>query len=359
LLVLWTFILIQQQNQDGAKQNFEKIAEEARQTIQALNQQQERLNVAGINYVLYSLINISEEQEDLNARSQQTSSRSQAFIDYAREQKNLDLVFNTISDSLSELAKNTPGLSNEVIKRKLEVEQVMTRALTQLAERNSPKASVATREVLGGVNDLAFLLANLLEQMQNSQNGGGGAGSMQQQMQQMMEQQQGIGEQLQDIINDIQGERLTRDQSERLKQLSRQQNEIRKQLQQMQQDGSFEQGDKIGSELQRMIEEMEETINDMRGGAVDQILIERQQNILSRMLEAEKALDERDEEEKREGNTADPLTSPTPPDMTLEELEKEIRSRLNDPNFTKFSPDYRRLIEKYFELLRKLNPEGI
>ena len=90
-----------------------------------------------------------------------------------------------------------------------------------------------------------------------------------------------------------------------------------------------------------------------------QISIDRQQNILSRMLEAEKAMEERDEEEKREGTTGEQIPPQIPPNLTLEELEKEIRSRLNDPNFTKYSPDYQRLIEKYFELLKKINPSDI
>ena len=71
------------------------------------------------------------------------------------------------------------------------------------------------------------------------------------------------------------------------------------------------------------------------------------------MLQAEDALQERDEEEQREGTTAqDPLNRPTPP-MSLEELEQLIRERLKNPNFTPFSSEYQRLIQQYFELLRQ------
>jgi hypothetical protein len=45
--------------------------------------------------------------------------------------------------------------------------------------------------------------------------------------------------------------------------------------------------------LRRMTEQMEDAINDMRGGMTDPLMIERQQNILSRMLEAEESLQER------------------------------------------------------------------
>lgn len=238
----------------------------------------------------------------------------------------------------------------------MEVSRQLSLALEHMAERNQGRSSVASRQALGGINEIAFMIANLLEQLQNAQSGGSGGGmslqQMMEQLQQSGEQQQQLNQQIQDMINDIQGERLNQDQMQRLNELAKTQNRIRKQLQELQQSGTA--GDRIGSELQRMIDEMEKTINDLRGGNVDPTLVQRQQNILSRMLESEKALQKRDEEETREGRTAGETEYATPPELTLEELEREIRKRLNDPNFTKYSEDYQRLIEKYFELLRSL-----
>ena len=68
------------------------------------------------------------------------------------------------------------------------------------------------------------------------------------------------------------------------------------------------------------------------------------------MLQAEDALQERDEEEQRKVPAEDPLTAQPIP--SLEELEQR-RQRLNDPNFTPFAPDYQLLIQQYFELLRQ------
>ena len=71
------------------------------------------------------------------------------------------------------------------------------------------------------------------------------------------------------------------------------------------------------------------------------------------MLQAEDALQERDEEEQRKGAVAEDPSSRPDPSMSLEELEQRIRQRLNDPNFTPFAPDYQLLIQQYFELLRQ------
>ena len=358
----------QQQSQPQQNQNFQqqyqKLAEKTQQAMQGMQQQQMQINIAGLQYILYSLLNLSNEQEVLVTSTQETESRSLAYVDYARDQKNVELIFKIMSDSLYQLSSEIPQFSNEINKKKLEVENQLSRSIEQMAERDRRNSSVASRQAFGGINELSFMIANLLEQLQDGDNqGGGGGGSMSlqqmmQQMEQMGQSQKQLNEQIQNMINDIQGERLSNDQMERLNQLAKQQNAIRKQLEEIQRNGGAD-GDRIGSELERMIEEMEDTINDLRGGAVDPLLIERQQNILSRMLNAEEALQERDEEEKREGKSADALEQATPPEMTLEELEKQIRARLNDPNFTKYAPDYQRLIERYFELLKLIQSRQV
>jgi len=353
----------QKQENQQIRQHFNQIAQKARETQKGLNRQQAQVNVSGLTYTLYSLIHLSDAQEELTENAQRTENRSQAYIEYAREQKNIEKIFSAIADSLYKLSKDIPQLPNQINKKRLKVEENIEQALNQITERDQSRASIATRQALGGINELAFMVADLLEQLQNSQNGGqgqGGNASMEQLLEQLRDaagQQKQLNQQLQELINDIQGDRLSQDQQQRLEQLSKQQNRIRKQLEELRRNGALEEGDRLNSELQRMIEEMEESINDIRGGATDPLLKKRQQNILSRMLQAEKALQERDKEEKREGKTADPVAPRVSPDVTLEELEKEIRSRLQDPDFTKYSPDYQRLIEKYFELLKQLRGE--
>ncbi|MDR9415763.1 MAG: DUF4175 family protein [Gracilimonas sp.] len=352
------------QSQQERQQQYQKMAEKTRQMMEGMSQQQMNINIAGLQYILHSLLTLSLEQEDLTSLVASTENRSQAYVGYARDQRNVESIFGTLSDSLFQLSAEIPQFSNQINRKKEEVEQRLERALEQMSERNQSQSSVASRQALGGINDISFMLANLLEQFQDQQkngNGGGGSMSMEQMMEQLQQnsqQQQQLNQQLQEMINDMQGERLQQEQMERLNQIAKQQNRIRKQLQELQRQGGLD-GDRLGSELERMIEDMEDTINDLRGGATDPMMIERQQNILSRMLQAEKAMQERDEEDKREGQAVTDFERTNPPELTLEELEKEIRSRLNDPNFTKYSEDYQRLIENYFELLKDIQDKQL
>jgi len=347
------------------QQKYEELAQKTKNMMKSMGESQTRINIAGLQYVLHSLLNLSLEQENLTTLASSTENRSQAYVNYARNQSNVEGIFNAVSDSLFQLSTEIPQFSNKINEKKLEVKERLQRSLEQMSERNRNQSSVASRQALGGINEISFMIASLLEELQNSEGEGGGSGGGGMSMQQMIEQlqesgknQQQLNQMLQEMINDVQGERLSQDQMERLDQIARQQNEIRKQLEELQRSGEFD-GDRLGSELQRMIEDMEDTINDLRGGATDPTLVERQQNILSRMLEAEQAMQEQGEEDEREGANPDNFDRLTPPELTLEELEKEIQNRLNDPNFTKYSPDYQRLIENYFELLKQLQEREI
>ena len=347
------------EKQQQIGENMEKEAQRFRSSMQQMSGQQIQINLMALQEALYGLLNLSVEQEELTLTTLETQNRSQGFVELARLQSNIRDQFSAVSDTLFEISKELPGIPNQINEKKLETERLLKRSSEQLAERDLRMSSISTRESLGGINDLTSMISSILDQLMNQQNGGMGSGSMS--MQQMIEQmqnmsgdQQQLNQQLQNLINDMQGDRLSREQSERLDQIARQQNEIRKQLQELQQSGALDDGDRMLSEMQRMIENMEDSINDMRGGVTDPLMMERQQNILSRMLNAEDSMQQRGEEDKREGTASDEYDRSLPPEMTLEELEQEIRVRLQDPNYTRFSEEYRRLIELYFEQLRQM-----
>ncbi|HBX66382.1 MAG TPA: hypothetical protein DEG32_09550, partial [Balneolaceae bacterium] len=176
-----------QNQQQQRQQQYQQMAEKTRSMMQSMGQQQQQINIAGLQYILYSLLNLSLEQEDLTTLASATENRSQAYVSYARNQRNVEGIFKAVSDSLYQLSAQIPQFSNQINEKKLEVEKRLQRSLEQMSERNRSQSSVASRQALGGINDIAFMIASLLEQLQNSQNSsGGGAGSMS--MQQMMEQ---------------------------------------------------------------------------------------------------------------------------------------------------------------------------
>ena len=326
--------------------------------------QQINVNLMALEHALLRLLDLSGEQERLTLQTNRTRDRSVGFVELAQRQNLIEKQFGAVADSIFKISSEIPGIPNTVNRKKAETERALQKSTAQLAERIQSGAVITSRESLSGINDLAGMIASLLEQLMNQSGGGSGGGSMSmeqmlEQMQQMSGDQQQLNRQMQQMVNDMQGNRLSQEQSDRLDQLARQQNEIRKQLQELKQSGALKGGDKLMSDLERMIEQMEDSINDLRGGMTDPLMMNRQQQILSRMLEAERAVQQRGEENKREGREAEDTNQLLPPEMTLEQLEQEIRSRLQDPDYTKYEEEIQRLIRRYFEMIRKSGGETL
>ena len=61
----------------------------------------------------------------------------------------MENIFPSLSDSLFELSKDLPPFSNQINEDKLEVERLVKESLTQIAERDQNRASVATTSSFG------------------------------------------------------------------------------------------------------------------------------------------------------------------------------------------------------------------
>lgn len=351
------------QQQEQIRDQLRQMSQQMAQARSQMNQEQVNVNIAALKSIFQSMLRLSEAQEEQNLETLQLEANSIAFVAQARSQRNIATNFAIVVDSLFQVAKEIPRFTNATLEHRLRVERVLNQSVDYLRERNRNQATTAERMALGGLNQLTGMIADLLDQLDMDGDGEGGGGmsaeQMMQQMEQMGEQQQMLNQQIQDFINDIAGDRLTQEHMERLDQMARQQNEIRRQLEEMQRRGALRPGDRLLSEFERMLEEMEDTINDLRGGNTDDILVERQQNILSRMLETQRAFDQREESEERLGISAEDIELSTPPEITLEELEREIRRRLQDPNQTRFSEDYQQLIRIYFQILQELEGQEL
>ena len=346
---------LMQQQQQQAGQQMSQMIQSIKKAQKSLNQKKAHVNLMALQSILQDLMLLSDEQEKISVQVSELPDGSKAFVEQARRQTNVSQSFEQVVDSLSQVAKEVPELSNAIIKKKKEAQVNLKQSQSYLADRDQANASAEVRTALGNINDLSSMIASLIDQMkQSGQSGGGGmGGSLMEQLQKLSQQQKGLNDQLQNLINDLQGNRLTESQMQRFNQLARTQNQIREQLQRIQKGGELQPGDKTLSELQRLSDQMDQAINDMRGGSKDRPFIQRQQNILSRMLSAEKAVQERGKSKKRQSESADQTLKAPPPQMTMQQLQEELRKRLQSDENTPFSSDYQKLIERYYQLLQE------
>ncbi|MEX0679751.1 MAG: DUF4175 family protein [Balneolales bacterium] len=346
---------VRRQQQDMS-QDMGEMSQQLSDMQQQMQQQTISINIQALRYILNTLILLSDEQEDVTRRTTELTANSPGFIEQARRQRNINSQFGMITDSLYQVSTEISQFSNRINNRKNEIQRNMNRAVNYLIERNRSNASTEERTALGGLNEIGTMVADLLDQLTRMDNNSSAQMSIQnmmEQMQNMSQDQQELNQQIQDFINDLQGERLSQDHMDRLEQMARQQNRIREQMRELQHQSGRD-GDRLMSELERLSEEMEDAINDLRGGSTDELMVERQQNILSRLLEAEESVHRRDEdEEQRLGETAEDYEPSQAAEMTMEELRREIRSAVEETHYTRFREEYRLLIERYFQLMEE------
>lgn len=108
-----------------------------------------------------------------------------------------------------------------------------------------------------------------------------------------------------------------------------------------------------GGGLGDMAGAMEETEKELVNKNITQETINRQREILTRLLEAEKALNEREYDNEREGEQAKEKTREVPPgyEEYIKAKEKQVEElRMVDPNL---SPFYKKEVNRYFRNLNK------
>ena len=153
------------------------------------------------------------------------------------------------------------------------------------------------------------------------------------------------------MLNDFQGQRIVGDRQQRLNQIARQQEELRQQLKQMSRNPDLR-GQLLG-DLNKIAEQMLQSVQELQRRRVTRNMTERQHQILLRMLEATKSLQERGKEKKRESRIGEQKERPGPQEIEDAKSADQLRRDLIRALEAGYAPDYEKLIKRYFELLEQ------
>lgn len=179
------------------------------------------------------------------------------------------------------------------------------------------------------------------QQMQQQQMG---SQQMQQQMQQMMQQQQNLNQMMQQLRQQgEEGERM----AEQLQRMAERQAQIRKQIERMMQQ--YRHARQMKNQLQGIYDEMEEVEKMMKAGETGEELEERQERIMSRLLEAG-TFQEEDEygRERREERPDDVTEAESPEGGRPQDAEDKIRRSIQQPPLDQIPPAFREAIKNHY-----------
>ena len=349
------------QGQRQMQQQLQSAQQQLRKMQQGMQRKQQGMNVQGLRTALENTLRLSKEQEALRTTVDGLSEGGAALRPYARRQNTLVGGLRTVTDSLESIARRSPSMTQAVQSETGQALRAMESAVTALDERRPTAARRHQNTSMTHLNELALLLSDLLQQMQQQQQGGGGQGmSMQQMMQQMQQtagQQQKLNQQIQQQLNQAQGERLSDGPSERREKLARQQRQLKQQLQDMN-PGSDAQQQLMG-DLSKIQEQMEASARALEQGRSRDEIRERQQQILTRLLNAQKSLRTQGKQQERRGQEAEadaPARSPgaLPDSEEADALRRDLIRALE----MGYTSSYEDLIRRYFELLEGQSAEA-
>ena len=276
-------------------------------------------DAAAIRMILESLVRMSFEQENLITRTAVTNRNDPRFQELIYRQKEVKDKLKSAEDSLIVISRRQFILAPVITREIKAINSNLQDVITALNNRNMPAAQSKQQFTMTAINNLAILLDESLQQMnqnmESKMKGGGqkmcskpssSGGSMK--IKGLKEMQQKMGDQLKKLKEGLekqgkeQGTSKKPGQSSLTEQIARmaaEQEAIRNEMQKYK-ESLEEQGVRDGGNAANAVQEMEQTQRDLINKRITQETIMRQQKIMSRLLESEKAEMEREKQEKRE-----------------------------------------------------------
>ncbi len=341
------------QNQQQLSENMKQMNEMMMQMQDALQQQNQMQTFTEMMKILDNLISLSKKQEALKTETETLDPNSSRLNELVQEQNNLNSSLQKLLKQMADLSQKTFAVTPEMGKAIGEAMKQIQMSIQSMQNRNGLFAANQQSEAMKSLNEAAMMMKNSMEAMMQG-GSGGGMMSLMQQLQQLSGQQMSLNN-LTQMLQKMQQGGLNPQQQLELQRLSQQQEVISKSLEQLNQEAKLSgQTSKLPADLNDIVKKMQEVITDMNTEKLDDELIQKQENILSRMLDAQRSINERDFEKERESRTGENLSVMSPDGLiNLDEsaLDK-IRNELNKAVKEGYSKDYEELIRRYYEALQ-------
>ncbi|QSE99316.1 hypothetical protein JR347_03430 [Fulvivirga lutea] len=335
------------QKQQKAKEAMEEMAAKLEQMQASMEMQAMQENLEDLRAIVHNLIKLSFDQEELMAEFQEVRQSDPKFVELSQKQLKLKDDSQIVQDSLLALANRVFQIASFVTREVTEMNERMDKSVEYIRERKKPQAVAEQQFAMTSMNNLALLLDDVLQQMQNAMADAMGKPQKkpgQPKTPSLSELQQ----QLNNKIEELKGSgKKGRQLSEELAEMAAQQERIRKALEEAQQKaGQMEGVNKPGDGI---AEKMEETEKDLVNKQLTEETIRRQKEILTRLLESEEALREQELDQKRKGETANDYEKVIPDAFEnyfkLKEQEIELLKTIPP----KLYPYYKDEVNEYFK----------
>jgi len=355
-------------SQKSSSQKMEKLAQKMKDKQQQMEQEQNEEDMQALRALLENLLRLSFDQEKLMEALRTMDINNPQYLKMSQEQHKLKDNAKMVEDSLFALSKRVMQIKSKVNQEIAAINLNMEHALENLEDRLVPQARSRQQFVMTSINNLTLMLSEALQQMQQQQASAQSSGSckkpgkktpslsemakMQEElnknMQKMKEKMEKEGNKPGKTGKKGQGEGM----SEELAKMAAQQEYLRNELQKLNQQENKDGKNSLGN-LEDMAKRMEETEKDIVNRMISEQTLKRQQDILTKLLESDRAQRERDQDEQRKSEEAKSLYHRNPA-----EFEEYKRLKLKEMELLRTVPPslnsyYKQKVNDYFQSLEK------
>ncbi len=329
-----------------AQKTMSSLAEMLKEMQKSLQENQKKKIARALRRASHRLLQLSKGEEDLMAGAKGGKiSESRA----AETQLSLLSGLRQVADSLVQLSHKTFFVTPEMGRALGEAQAQMGKALQKMEQTGGTGASQYQGNAMGSLNQAVLAIENVLGKLSGASSGLGMEEFLLG-LEKISQQQMGINQQTMDLFN---RGRLTLKEQAAAARLAAEQEAAQKALKELLKE--FGSRSKITGNLDQMVKDMEEVVKELKQNNVNQETIQRQERILSRLLDAQRSVHRRDYNRKRLAKVGKNVVrkSPEPLRLTPSLLKDRLRRDILQMPKEGYTKEYQELIRKYFEALAK------
>jgi hypothetical protein len=339
-----------QQDQDQAFDDlvnlFSKMSE-AQMAMQTGMAQRASINLQRLAKQTLTL-SFKEEELARQLRSGVSDEGATSVRSSAGEQLSYYKALEKLAEVLQEISMKTFLVPRSLLRDVGKALSSMQKTVISLEQDQAFVSYAHAKETVGTLNEVTI---QLLETAKSCTAGSGGASSgLEQMMQQLLQGQQQMMQATQEMLA-LQAlqEKLLQERQAEFDRLAGRQRSLKEIAEQIQK--SFDEDKDVLGRLDRAIEDMEEVMRDLEGGVLDRSVVDKEQRIISRLLDAQRSVHTRDYEKTRTSETAEDIFSQKRDDGTKTQVTQTLREAIQRAMNLKAPGEFEDLIRLYFRAL--------
>ncbi len=367
----------QENSTEQKKEHQKKAAEQMQQMAQQMNasmsqsgEEQVMEDMKMIRQMLENLVTFSFDQEDIFNKTNRFKSLSPEYRDLVRSQQKLSQDWKHMRDTLVEISLRQAAISPFINEKISEIDQSFELLINFLEDRKQSQATVHERRIMTNTNDLALMMdesmQNLQQQMSQpnamcknpGKNKGQGNASKPGQQEKISQGQEKLNDQMKEMHEKMmqqikEGREQEKMSSKDYAEMAAKQAALRKAVEEKAKE--LQERGKKNEDLEKIGDEMNKIETELVNKKLTKQMLNRQQNILSKMLDYEKAERQQDMDEQRQAIRAKELPKERP--AALQEYLQERKSQKIEYKTVpaELKPFYQRLITGYYDKIKGQN----